>query len=143
MVLSLAVLFNFVMALHIETPLIESTPLSTLTSCKVLLKLENCQPAASFKIRGIGALCSEVSEKLVMTLHLLYIVVRAWKSTGLSLSTKRVEFSGFVFVDLLYKGYLSNLKYIIPNSIVSGYPCHFVPYNIFIEGFKQGTFIFI
>ncbi|XP_067932370.1 serine dehydratase-like [Watersipora subatra] len=47
------------MAMHVETPLIESTPLSKIASCRVFLKLENCQPAASFKIRGIGLLCSE------------------------------------------------------------------------------------
>jgi L-serine/L-threonine ammonia-lyase len=45
------------MALHIRTPLIESFPLSERTGKRILLKMENMQPAGSFKIRGIGLLC--------------------------------------------------------------------------------------
>jgi L-serine/L-threonine ammonia-lyase len=45
------------MALHIHTPLIESFPLSKSTGQRILLKMENLQPAGSFKIRGIGLLC--------------------------------------------------------------------------------------
>jgi L-serine/L-threonine ammonia-lyase len=45
------------MALHIHTPLIESFPLSERTGRRILLKMENLQPAGSFKIRGIGLLC--------------------------------------------------------------------------------------
>lgn len=43
--------------LHIETPLMRSTPLSEKTGCNVYLKLENVQPAGSYKIRGLGRLC--------------------------------------------------------------------------------------
>lgn len=45
------------MALHVETPLVESIPLGRASRRKVYLKLEAVQPAGSFKIRGIGALC--------------------------------------------------------------------------------------
>lgn len=45
------------MALHIHTPLVESSPLSERTGKRILLKMENLQPAGSFKIRGIGLLC--------------------------------------------------------------------------------------
>ncbi|KAL4878452.1 tryptophan synthase beta subunit-like PLP-dependent enzyme [Aspergillus karnatakaensis] len=37
------------------TPLIESTSLSTLAGCRILLKLENTQPSGSFKSRAMGA----------------------------------------------------------------------------------------
>ncbi|KAL9612827.1 MAG: hypothetical protein Q9167_002610 [Letrouitia subvulpina] len=40
----------------IETPLIESAPLSKAAGCRIFLKLENLQPAGSFKTRGIGNL---------------------------------------------------------------------------------------
>jgi len=45
------------MALHIETPLVESLPLSTAAGRTVVLKLDALQPSGSFKTRGIGALC--------------------------------------------------------------------------------------
>ncbi|KAL4874454.1 tryptophan synthase beta subunit-like PLP-dependent enzyme [Aspergillus karnatakaensis] len=38
----------------IETPLIESAPLSKTAGCRVFLKLELLQPSGSFKSRGIG-----------------------------------------------------------------------------------------
>ncbi|WP_062219970.1 pyridoxal-phosphate dependent enzyme [Aureimonas sp. D3] len=44
------------MPLHIETPLIASSPLSR-RGLDVLLKLEALQPPGSFKIRGIGHAC--------------------------------------------------------------------------------------
>jgi L-serine/L-threonine ammonia-lyase len=47
------------MKLHVHTPLIESSPLSARTGGRVLLKMENLQPAGSFKIRGIGLLCEQ------------------------------------------------------------------------------------
>ena len=43
------------MPLHIETPLIESRPLSLASGRSVWLKLDALQPPGSFKIRGIGA----------------------------------------------------------------------------------------
>lgn len=51
------------MALHIVTPLIESVPLSAACGREVWLKLENTQPSASFKLRGIGKLCSQLYEE--------------------------------------------------------------------------------
>jgi L-serine/L-threonine ammonia-lyase len=47
------------MTLHIHTPLIESLPLSERTGRHIWLKMENLQPASSFKIRGIGLLCQQ------------------------------------------------------------------------------------
>lgn len=44
-------------ALHVETPLLESTPLSRLTGSRVWLKVESLQPSGSFKLRGIGRAC--------------------------------------------------------------------------------------
>lgn len=43
--------------LHIETPLIESVPLSQCISGKVWLKMEALQPSGSFKLRGVGYAC--------------------------------------------------------------------------------------
>ncbi|HEU0230894.1 MAG TPA: pyridoxal-phosphate dependent enzyme [Burkholderiaceae bacterium] len=45
------------MALHIETPYIESRPLSLGTGKSVWLKLEALQPTGSFKARGMGHAC--------------------------------------------------------------------------------------
>lgn len=45
------------MTLHIETPLIESRPLSLAAGASVWLKLEALQPPGSFKLRGIGHAC--------------------------------------------------------------------------------------
>jgi len=44
--------------LHIQTPLLESVPLSKLTGTEVWLKMEALQPSGSFKLRGIGRACS-------------------------------------------------------------------------------------
>ncbi len=43
--------------LQIETPLIESVPLSTGVQGNVWLKMEALQPSGSFKLRGIGYAC--------------------------------------------------------------------------------------
>ncbi|MBA1275382.1 pyridoxal-phosphate dependent enzyme [Stutzerimonas azotifigens] len=45
------------MTLHIETPLVESRPLSLAANRSVWIKLDALQPPGSFKIRGIGAAC--------------------------------------------------------------------------------------
>jgi len=45
--------------LHIETPLIESVPLSAGVRGNVWLKMEALQPSGSFKLRGIGYACQE------------------------------------------------------------------------------------
>lgn len=44
--------------LHIQTPLLESAPLSGRTGTRVWLKMEALQPSGSFKLRGIGRACS-------------------------------------------------------------------------------------
>ena len=43
--------------LHIETPLVESLPLSRKVQGRVWLKMESLQPSGSFKLRGIGHAC--------------------------------------------------------------------------------------
>jgi L-serine/L-threonine ammonia-lyase len=45
------------MALHVETPLLESRPLTLAAGRPVWLKLESLQPSGSFKLRGIGLAC--------------------------------------------------------------------------------------
>lgn len=45
--------------LHIETPLVESVPLSKNVSGTIWLKIEAMQPAGSFKTRGIGYACQQ------------------------------------------------------------------------------------
>ncbi|KAK4288489.1 hypothetical protein Pmani_038485 [Petrolisthes manimaculis] len=49
--------------LHIISPLVESPTLSEVCGRKVLLKLDNTQPAGSFKIRGIGHLINKKHEE--------------------------------------------------------------------------------
>ncbi len=49
--------------LHIETPLIESVPLSKRVKSKVWLKMEALQPSGSFKLRGIGMACQHYSSE--------------------------------------------------------------------------------
>lgn len=45
------------MALHLNTPLLESRPLSLAAGRSIWLKMDALQPSGSFKIRGIGAAC--------------------------------------------------------------------------------------
>ncbi|MFK0164532.1 pyridoxal-phosphate dependent enzyme [Rhizobium sp. NPDC090279] len=45
------------MPLHLETPLLESKPLSQVSGRSIWLKMDALQPPGSFKIRGIGAAC--------------------------------------------------------------------------------------
>src|SRR5215471_13001388 len=49
--------------LHIETPLIESRPLSAGSERRVWLKMEALQPTGSFKLRGIGRACQEYARR--------------------------------------------------------------------------------
>lgn len=51
------------MPLHIDTPLLESRPLSLLTGQNIWLKLDALQPGGSFKIRGIGAACERYARE--------------------------------------------------------------------------------
>lgn len=49
--------------LHIKTPYRKSINISNQTGFNVYLKLDNGQPSGSFKIRGIGNLCSKATAK--------------------------------------------------------------------------------
>jgi L-serine/L-threonine ammonia-lyase len=49
--------------LHIETPLVESRPLSVLSGKTVWLKMEAMQLPGSFKIRGVGLACQEYARR--------------------------------------------------------------------------------
>jgi L-serine/L-threonine ammonia-lyase len=51
------------MPLHIETPLVQSQPLSVLSGKSVWLKFEALQPSGSFKLRGIGAVCEDYARQ--------------------------------------------------------------------------------
>ncbi|XP_037097830.1 serine dehydratase-like isoform X2 [Syngnathus acus] len=48
---------------HINTPLLESAAMSKHVGTTVYLKMENCQPSGSFKIRGIGYLCQQLKSQ--------------------------------------------------------------------------------
>jgi threonine dehydratase len=54
--------------LHIVTPLKYSNALSKLIpgATEVYMKLENCQPSGSFKIRGVGQLARKVRQFVVL-----------------------------------------------------------------------------
>lgn len=52
---------DFMKPLHINTPLLESSTISKKTNRQIFLKMEALQPTGSFKIRGIGHLCSELA----------------------------------------------------------------------------------
>ncbi|MEB0138943.1 MULTISPECIES: pyridoxal-phosphate dependent enzyme [unclassified Undibacterium] len=49
--------------LHIATPLLEHRALSAATGKSVWLKMENTQPSGSFKLRGIGLMCSRAAAR--------------------------------------------------------------------------------
>lgn len=49
--------------IHVETPLIESLPLTVRTGRRTLLKLEAVQPTGSFKARGVGHACVEYKKR--------------------------------------------------------------------------------
>uniref|UniRef100_A0A3Q3VQ53 L-serine ammonia-lyase n=1 Tax=Mola mola TaxID=94237 RepID=A0A3Q3VQ53_MOLML len=46
---------------HVNTPLLESVCMSKRVGTPVYLKMENSQPSGSFKIRGIGHLCQQLT----------------------------------------------------------------------------------
>ncbi len=50
-------------ALHIQTPLLRHSGLSSALDKQVWLKMENTQPSGSFKLRGIGLLCQRAVAK--------------------------------------------------------------------------------
>jgi L-serine/L-threonine ammonia-lyase len=54
---------TFGQSLYIETPLLESRPLSVRLGVPVLLKMEALQPSGSFKARGMGEACRAAAEQ--------------------------------------------------------------------------------
>lgn len=50
-----------VMALHVRTTLLNSQPLTERVGLPVSLKMDSEQNSGSFKLRGIGLLCSRVN----------------------------------------------------------------------------------
>ena len=48
-------------ALHLDTPLLLSEPLSRAAGCRVRLKMDCWQPIGSFKIRGMGRVCQQAA----------------------------------------------------------------------------------
>ncbi|XP_056288384.1 serine dehydratase-like [Pseudoliparis swirei] len=48
---------------HLNTPLLESASMSKRVGTPVYLKMENAQPSGSFKIRGIGLLCQQLTSQ--------------------------------------------------------------------------------
>lgn len=55
---------------HLSTPLLESDSMSKRAGTTVYLKMENCQPSGSFKVRGIGHLCQQVDTLTLIKLAL-------------------------------------------------------------------------
>eukprot|EP00962_Isochrysis_galbana_P037753 scaffold13266_cov147-Isochrysis_galbana.AAC.2 len=51
-----------------QTPLIQSLPLSALTGCNVLLKMDALQPSGSFKDRGMAFMCATLQARGVTDL---------------------------------------------------------------------------
>lgn len=51
------------MPLHLNTPLLESQPLSLISGRSIWLKMDALQPPGSFKIRGIGAVCEHYASQ--------------------------------------------------------------------------------
>ena len=49
--------------LHITTPLLQHRRLSAQLGQSVWLKMENCQPSGSFKLRGIGLMCQRAASQ--------------------------------------------------------------------------------
>lgn len=49
--------------LHVAAPLIYSEGLSRTLDAEVWLKMDNCQPSGSFKLRGIGLACQRAKER--------------------------------------------------------------------------------
>ena len=48
-------------ALHLDTPLLLSEPLSRALGSRVWLKMDCWQPVGSFKIRGMGRRCQQAA----------------------------------------------------------------------------------
>ncbi|OAI84718.1 pyridoxal-phosphate dependent enzyme [Pseudomonas putida] len=51
------------MSLHIDTPLLESRPLSLANGQQIWLKMDALQPCGSFKLRGIGLACEHFARQ--------------------------------------------------------------------------------
>ena len=51
------------MSLHLNTPLLETRPLSLASGQEVWLKLDALQPSGSFKLRGVGLACERYAKQ--------------------------------------------------------------------------------
>lgn len=51
------------MSLHLDTPLLESRPLSLITGQEIWLKMDALQPCGSFKLRGVGLACEHFARQ--------------------------------------------------------------------------------
>jgi L-serine/L-threonine ammonia-lyase len=65
--------------LHVETPLLESTPLSRHCGRTILVKLDAVQPSGSFKIRGLGRVC-----QLAAAAGVRHVVIASGGNAGLA-----------------------------------------------------------
>ena len=61
--------------MYVQTPLIESRSMSDKSGKTIYLKLENTQPTASFKLRGISNLIQEVILTMDETLFRGYLLI--------------------------------------------------------------------
>jgi len=61
--------------LYVQTPLIESRSMSDKSGKTIYLKLENTQPTASFKLRGISNLIQEVILTMYEIIIRVYLLV--------------------------------------------------------------------
>ncbi|KAA6409206.1 MAG: L-serine ammonia-lyase [Lasallia pustulata] len=70
----------------ISTPLIESAALSKAAGYRIFLKLENLQPAGSFKSRGIGNLVLQAAHRSPHRSH-LHFYSSSGRNAGLACTT--------------------------------------------------------
>jgi threonine dehydratase len=63
--------------LHITTPVLAHRPLSAQLHKSVWLKMDNLQPSGSFKLRGIGLMCSALLRwgRNILSAHLAATLV--------------------------------------------------------------------
>ncbi|CAK4630621.1 unnamed protein product [Aphanomyces euteiches] len=82
-------------AIHIVTPMLESQALGQLLKKRVFLKLDNCQPSGSFKLRGIGNACKKAVEN-----GATHLVTSSGGNAGLAVgySARKLGIPGTCFV---------------------------------------------
>jgi L-serine/L-threonine ammonia-lyase len=82
--------------LHHQTPIIHSTPLSKKIGIDVFVKLESTQQTGSFKIRGIGNMCT----KAVKERGCKHLISSSGGNAGLAVaySAKRLGVPATIYV---------------------------------------------